>query len=92
MNLKTKVKAYINDVPCGEYTVSLYNNNNVILRITPCEGTGGHWEWHMESLLHLDGWSSNAPSDRLALDFGQGWEVRGMLKVYKEIINVRIIC
>ena len=82
-DLKTTVEASVNGKPCGTYTVSLSKSGGkTILIITPCKGTGGHWEWYLETLL-LDG----LPSDALSLDWGQGWGVIGMLEVYREILN-----
>ncbi len=82
-NLEATVEARIKGKPCGTYTVSTFRKEGkAILRITPCEGTGGHWQWYLETLI-LDG----PVSDELSLDFGQDWSVFGMFKVYEEIIN-----
>lgn len=82
-NIKAKVKATIHGKPCGDYTASLHKKGSkTVLRITPCEGTGGHWQWDLSTLM-LDG----EASDVLALDLGQAWMVTGMIAVYEEILN-----
>ena len=44
--------------------------------------------WLLDTLLGLSGFGSQHPcSDRIALDFGQGWFVTGMHEATKEAIN-----
>lgn len=85
MKLKTTVEAQIGGKQCGTYTVALHKSertNSTVLRIIPRAGTGGYWDWYLSTLL-LDG----CASDILSLDFGQKWQVSGMLDVYREILN-----
>jgi len=89
MKLNTKVTASYAGKPCGEYTVSLHaSESGNLLRITPTEGTAGHWQWYLATLMGLGDYSSGPPSDVLALDFGMRWEVSGMINVYKEILDL----
>ena len=96
IKLRTKLPATLHGEHVGEYTAWLTkadaSPNAVILKIVPCEDTGGYWTYYLQSLLCLDDWGAGKPSDKLCIDIGQDWYVTNMLALYKEIINEQISC
>jgi len=96
--LITTVPCYVNDKKISDsFVVSVSDQGAQFGKITLTISADkndmyGKWDWYLEDLLHLGKYSKDQLiSDQLYLDWGEKMYVTGMLKAYREIINIIIL-